>query len=238
MKTKQPIYIQIKQDIIDKIKNGVYRIGQCLPSERDLCIMHNVSRMTVRQAVNELFNEGFVYRIRGKGTFVSARKIEQDLAKLTSFSYDMKLRGLKPGSRNINIYEESASIQIAERLQITPGSKVIVLERLRTANNEPIMIQWSYLIKELFSDITQYNFKTQSLYELMQKHKRIHIVRAIQSLETVYITGRNAKLLEVDDNSMGLFMKRRTYSSDNCPVEYVESIYRGDKYIFYFEMHN
>jgi GntR family transcriptional regulator len=238
VKRDQSLYVQIKQSIIDKIKKGYYSPGLCLPSERDLCVAHNASRMTVRQAINELFNEGYVYKIQGKGTFVSGRKLEQDLAKLTSFSYDMKLRGLKPGSRNIRIFEEKATVLVAENLQLTPGKPVIVLERLRTADNEPLAIQRSYLVKDLFSDIEQYDFQEQSLYELMEKKKGIVITKALQSLETIYITDVNAALLEIPNNSIGLFMRRQTFSSDMHPVEYVESIYRGDKYIFYFEMHN
>jgi GntR family transcriptional regulator len=237
VKKKQPIYCQIKQDMIHKIVAEEYRPGQCLPSERDLCEIYGVSRMTVRLAINELRSEGHIYKIQGKGTFVATRKIQQDLLKLVSFSYEMRQLGRVPGSRDVAVSEEKATVGVAEKLQIAIGAPVTVIERLRTANGEPLAFQRNYISKKLCEGIERYDFEERSLYEIFEEKYNIIVSKAFQSLETVFITGRDAERLNVPENSLGLFMRRETYSSNNLPVEYVESIYPGEKYVFKIELH-
>lgn len=233
---KIPRYGHLKNEIKKKIENGEFLPGQCLPSERDFCIEYNMSRMTVRQALNDLQNEGLVYRIQGKGTFVYSRKIEQYLSKLTSFTEDMQERGFVPGGTILSIEEKAASIEIAKCLQISPGDMTIFIERLRTADGEPMAIERNYLVGKKCRKVLEADLENQSLYDFFRNDLKIKITRATQSLETVFINGNNAKYLGLPQNSLGLFMKRITFSDENKPIEYVESIYAGHKYKFYFEL--
>lgn len=230
------IYQRIKKDIIASIQDKQYTPGQCLPSERDLCIQYNASRMTVRMAINELRSEGIVYKIQGKGTFVSVQNIEKNLARLTSFSYDMYMRGKRPGSTGVTIRVVPCEPKVASRLQLTSGSPIAIIQRVRTADDEPIALQRSYISLKDFPGIDQMDFCKSSLYEILTQKYNAKPVKAIQSLEVIMIQGDDAAKLCVPNMAVGLYMKRETYSLDNKPVEYVESIYRGDAYVFYFEL--
>lgn len=233
---KTPLYFQLKEHIKRQIEEKELKPGQCLPSENDLCQEFGISRMTVRQAINELQYEGLLYKIQGKGTFVSKDKIEQSLISLTSFSNDMRNRGLAPGSKILAFEVISATAKLSEALRINSGDKVIFLKRLRMADNEPMSIESSYLNYYLCSPLLDIPIDNISLYDVLKQELGLKLVKAAQSLETFLICGWEAGLLEVPENSLGLFIKRTTYTEDNKPLEYVESIYRGDRYKFYIEM--
>lgn len=233
---KQPIYSSIKEDLKEKIISGEYAVAQMLPSERALCEKYRASRMTVRRAIDELQYEGLLYKIQGKGTFVSNVQVEQPLSMLTSFSEDMKRMGYQPASRILAVKNLRADAKIAEKLRIAQGDHVLLLSRLRIANNQNMSIENTYLNARIVNGIEMEGGDNFSLYNYLRTTLKIPLIRAVQSIQSILITGKNAALLGVPENMLGLRIERVTYTERNVPVEYVISLYRGDLYKFVIEM--
>ncbi|MCI6041310.1 MAG: GntR family transcriptional regulator [Clostridiales bacterium] len=233
---RTPIYARIKDDLKQKILSGEFGVAQLLPSEREMCATYGASRMTVRQAINELQSEGFLYKIQGKGTFVSNTKVEQQLAGLSSFSEDMERLGHRPGSRIIAFKSFQADAQIAEKLHIAQGDPILMLKRLRIADEERMSIETTYLNAKLVTGIEMDDSDSFSLYHYLKHTLQIPLVRAVQTIQSTLITGKNAHLLQVPENMLGLLIERVTYTEHDIPVEYVISQYRGDLYKFVIEM--
>ena len=138
-----PKYSQLREILLDLVETEL-DADQSIPSERELSARFGLSRMTVRQAVDHLVSEGRLYRVQGKGTFVARPKIEMPL-RLTSFTEDMRARGLQPGSRDLDRRTDGASAHLARMLKIAPGDRVHVIERLRTADGIPMAVERSHV---------------------------------------------------------------------------------------------
>lgn len=232
----RPIYLQLKEKLLDRIHTQEWKPGDCLPSERALCEEYALSRMTVRQAVSELEREGLVQRIQGKGTFVSQEKLTQPLLKLTSFSEDMRARGFLPSAQTLALERVPASKTVAAKLEVAPGAEVIMLKRLRLADGEPMAIETAYLDNEKCSPIYDQLAQNKSLYQLMKHTLHITLSGARQSIEIAAVQGWEAKLLHMPEAGMVMRTERQTLDARKSPVEYVVSKYRGDKYKFYIEL--
>lgn len=233
---KVPIYVQIKEDIKHKINAGEFGAAELLPSEREMCTTYGASRMTVRQAINELQNEGYLYRIQGKGTFVSSAKVEQQLSGLSSFSEDMERLGYKPGSRIVAFKSLQADALLAEKLHVAQGDPVLMLKRLRTADAQNMAIETAYLNARLVTGIEMDDSDHFSLYHYLKHTLKIPLLRSVETIQSTMITGKSAQLLQVPENMLGLLIERITYTERDLPVEYVISQYRGDLYKFVIEM--
>jgi len=231
-----PIYYQLKELIREKIATGEWKPGDLIPSERELCEEHGISRMTVRQALSELVNEGLLRREKGKGTFVARPKIEQHLTRLTGFTEDMRARGQHPGAHVLRLTTLAAPVQAARALGLKTGEPVTVLERLRLADGEPLAIETCYLHHDRCSEVLTENLENRSLYKLLSEKLGIVPTRAEQQMEAAICNQREMKLLNLEPGAPVLLIRRTTYSQEGKPFEYVESVYRGDKYVFYVDM--
>lgn len=237
--TGKPLkYQQLKQQLQRQIEEKQYPYGQCLPTERELCDMLDASRMTLRKAISELEDEGYLYRVQGKGTFVSYQeKLEQPLAKLTSFSDDMRLRGMKPGSRILLMEVIPAGERIAKKLNITADEQVIMFRRLRLADDEPMAIETSYFSYDRCHSIMEGVTNGMSLYTAMRDELGIVLRRAEQSIETGLLQLWEASMLGNEALTNCMFIKRLTFDENGDPIEYVESKYRADRYKFFVELY-
>lgn len=232
-----PMYHQLKVMIKEQIKMQKWKYGECIPSERELCEQLEISRMTVRHAINDLVAEGVLYRKRGMGTFVAKPKIDQALTKLTNFTSDMEDRSLKPGAKVIHLKVIPAPENIAHFLQINENANVIELFRLRLANGEPMALERSFLPYNKASAILQESLENKSLYQELQEKCNIKVSQATQTLEISYIdNSEDSKLLEVELKTPVLFIERKTFTDDGMPIEFVQSLYRADRYKFSIEM--
>jgi len=231
-----PIYYQLKKYIIEQIENGSWKQEEIIPSERELSEEFEISRMTVRQAINELVNEGILYRKRGMGTFVAKPKVDQGLSKLTNFTTDMLNRGMKPGSKVLGTTIIPASGKIAEKLNLNPDEEVVELIRLRLADDEPMALEHSFLPHKKIYPILNHSLENKSLYELLKKECNLHLASAKQTIEISYSGPKEAKLLEIDPDTPVLLIERVTYIDTGEPVEFVKSFYRADRYKFSIEM--
>ena len=195
--------------------------------------------MTVRKAVNELEQEGILYKVRGKGPFVkNTGKINQNLSKLTSFSEDMRTRGMVPGAKILLLDVLMANEVVADKLGIPVGDDVIMLRRLRLADGEPIAIETTYLRYALFSCVFDKLADGNSLYQFMKEELGIFPKKAIQSVEVSSLMEWEASLLGNESLNVSLLIHRQTFDADGMPLEYVESKYRSDKYKFYIELYD
>jgi GntR family transcriptional regulator len=201
-----------------------------LPTERDLAQEFGVSRMTVRQALERLEHERRVYRVQGAGTFVAPPAINKSI-ELTSFSDDMRRRGLQPGSRLRVAESTPAGAEIGFALGLSPSARVVHLERVRTADGVPMCVEHAYLTEALVPGLLDQPLDG-SLYDVLRDRYRISLVRAEQTIRATVLDETSARLLEVPPFSPALLVERTGYDQRDRPVERAISTYRGDRYTF------
>lgn len=229
-------YQMVKEALLKGIRDGEIGEGEVLPSERELCEMFGVSRVTVRKAVEELESEGIIYKFQGKGSFVkNPQKITQVLSRLTSFTEDMQAQSMKPSSKILLTECTAANEEVAEKLGIAPGSEVILLRRLRLADEIPMAIETIYLDHTLLEPVLT-EFSEGSLYTFMRDRLGIVPTRAVQSIEVAKLMKWEAALLDNVDLKIALLMNRQTFDASDQPIEYVISKYRADRYKFHIEL--
>jgi GntR family transcriptional regulator len=227
-----PLYQQLESALRAQIESGHYAEHQRLPSERELVAQFGVSRMTVRQALVALTQEGLIYGRVGKGTFVSAPKIDQQFSTLTGFTEDMQRRGQRPSSRVLKAVSLAASKEIASALQLEPKTRVLNLVRLRLAEGIPLAIESAFLPERLCPDLLSHDFASESLYDVLRNQYGWKLVRAKQTVEARLAVGEEITLLRLQPPAPILALERITFVSENLPIEYVRSQYRGDRYKF------
>jgi GntR family transcriptional regulator len=227
-----PLYQQIKDHCQSGIKSGSYPVDSRLPSERQLAEKFMVSRMTVTKAFKELEREGWVYARSGKGTFVAPQtKIDQNLEKLTSFSEDMAAQNLKVTSRILSIGVENADESTAKKLWIGPGTLIFVLERFRLADEELISLERTHIPYALCPDIEKrYDFSQESLYNILRNQYSFQLVVAQQTVEARLPSADEMKKLGIENSKPVLSFERSTFNENSHPVEFVKSVYLGDRY--------
>lgn len=213
-----------------RITSGALAPGAAVPSEREISQEYGISRMTARQALRALYQEGLVYRERGLGTFVAKRKVDVHTRNLIGFTDDMLQRGLKPSSKLILVAREGATQMTADRLDVNVGDPVFHLERLRLADGIPMAFESNYLPAALCPDLDRYDFKKKSLYRVLEGEYGVRLQRAEEVLEAASATRRDATLLSIKAGAPLLIVHRVVYSDANRPVESATTLYRADRY--------
>ncbi len=231
-----PRYFQLKEIMRERIRSGEWKPGELIPSERELSEKYGISRMTARQAITELVNEGLFYREQGKGTFVSQRKITQQLIHLTGFTEDIRARGQRPGTKVLSATMHPADEETAEKLRINAGTPIFRLQRLRLADDEPLAIELSQISFKGCEGLLEEDLEHNSLYRLLESKYGIALMEADQELEAGLTGSEEAQLLKISVASPVLFTRRITYSDRNQPIEYAKAVYCGNKYTFYTHM--
>ena len=222
-----PKYSQLREILLDLI-DAELAYDALIPSERELVDRYGLSRMTVRQAINNLVAEGRLYRVAGKGTFVARPKMEMPL-RLTSFTEDMLARGQRPGSRDLERRVAAAGGQVARALALSPGDPVHVMVRLRTADQVPMAIERSYIPVPVAPGLDDVPLTDRSLYEILQERFSIELDHGEQTIEAGIVDPDDAPLLELRPGSAVLLVERRAFA-EGRPVELTISTYRGDRY--------
>jgi len=225
-----PLYHQVKCILMEAIEAGQWQLGQQLPTENQFVEDFGVSKITIRQALQELADLGYVRREQGRGTFVAKTRFDQGPRELTSFSEEMQRHRLKASSRVLEQYIGKAEGQIAEALELRPGEPVFVLKRLRMANGEAMGIQTAHVPAGLVSGLVNENFEHASLYEILQRRYGLQAARARESHFAALAEPVAADLLGIACGSPVLAAERVTLLSTGKPLEYVESVMRGDRY--------
>ncbi|MBG6212666.1 GntR family transcriptional regulator [Cryobacterium sp. CAN_C3] len=222
-----PKYAQLRSELEQLILAGM-SAHTALPSERDLMTTYRVSRMTVREALTRLVDDGLIYRVHGAGTFVADQaKITKSLT-LTSFSEDIRSRRMEPGSISASLKRVEADANIASILGISPGGAVVHLERVRTADGVPMCLESVWIP----GDVLPENFSLDtapSVYEYLDSVGRAP-ESATQTIQATVLDSVQAALLDVPPQSPAMSVTRVAVDSEGREVEFAISLYRADRY--------
>jgi len=234
---KIPLYVQIKQIIVEDIRSGELKPGQAIPTETVLAERYSVSRATVRQAMTDLVHQGLLVRQQGRGTFVNKPKIETKLRNLYSFSQDMIEKGRVPEHRVIDFEWVLPKPAIREKLDLEDGELVVKLVRLRLVDDELIMLETSFLPQRYFGALTQEEVEdTNSLYSLFEEKYEIKMDHVVDYFEPVLVDDFASRMLDVPVGAPALYIERIGYLGDNTRVELSQSIVRGDRCRYFVEL--
>jgi len=226
-----PLYRRIAGELSRRIAAGEIAAGAALPPERKLAETYNVSRVTVRHAVEQLAHEGLVEQRRGSGTYVTER-VAQPLSVLTSFSEDVAARGMVARSKLISRGVGTVSPDEAIGLAVAPGRKVTRIVRLRSADGRPLALEASTVLLEALPDPDAVG---DSLYAAMAA-RGMRPTRAVQRLSAVALDAPLAEMLETGVGAPGLLIVRIGYTAEGRAVEYTRSTFRGDRWDFVTEL--
>jgi GntR family transcriptional regulator len=232
-----PYYYQLKEYLASLIRTKVLKPGDRLSTEMEICSASGLSRTVVRQAIQELENEGFFVRFRGKGTFVARPKVQERLVQsLTGFYEDTIAHGQTPMTRVLIFEVIPATSKIAQELQVPVGEPVFFLKRLRFIDQEPILVVSTHIPRFMCPDLIQFDMSTHSLYRVLQQNFNLLITRARRSVEAIAATPEDVRLLGVEDDSPLLQLTSTGYLADGRPLEYYIAHHRGDRAKFDVEL--
>ena len=231
-----PLYYQLKSYIEVQITSHAWKPGDQIPSESELSDQFKVSRTTVRQAIGELVNQGKLTRTQGRGTFVTQYSLEKPIFRLTGFTQDMQLRGLQANSRVLKLETFSPPEYIAHYLNLKENEPVIMLKRLRKADNEIMAIDVCYLPFNRYVAILHEDLENSSLYEILVKKFSTTPTRSVRSLEAIPCPATEAGTLNVAIGAPVLYIVSTNYDQNDLPFEHAESYYRGDRFTFNVEI--
>jgi GntR family transcriptional regulator len=204
-------------------------VGESIPSERQLTVDLGVSRLTVRAALDDLVREGHLVRRRGAGTFVSEPKIAQELT-MSSFTEDMRSRGMRPGSRTLELRVVPAGARLGRFLHVSPSEPVVLAKRLRLADGETMAIETLHVPQALVPGLAAKDLEGRSFYDLLQERYGVQIVGGVQTIEPTVTNEEESAALGVPLHSPAFLFERVSRAADARIVEFVNSIYRGDRY--------
>lgn len=236
MREKVLKYSVVKHRIIEMIDSEEYKVDNLIPSERELMGIFQVSRITVRKAIDDLVNEGYLYRIQGKGTYVKNDKISHDLFSITSCTEEIRSCGMIASSRVISFEAIPVDRCISKLLQITDNSLVMRLERIFYANNKPINYTITYLPLSIFPGLEKHDFEKESLYSVIENNYGIKITHAKRTLEAILANEENSKYLKIQPGKPLILFRCETYGEIEGREVVIESFkcyYRTDKHKFY-----
>jgi len=233
-----PKYYQLANILRQQIVDEDFQPHNAIPSERQLEQQYNLSRPTIRQAIELLSRQGYLYRVHGKGTFVSPPKLQKGMLELTSFSEDMRNRGLKPGQRILEFGYVKPDKKIKQQLEISDNeTKVLRIKRLRYGDEEPMGLQDSFLALDSAPSITREEIEERgSIYIILQEKFGIYPTEADETLEVTLATSEEAELLNITKGSPLLLNERTLWSQDRKAIEFVRILYRGDRYKYFVHL--
>lgn len=229
-----PVYIQIHNQIKQEIENGKWQVGAKIPAERELALSFGVSRMTLRQAIQTLVDEGILERHVGSGTFVANRKVQEKMSGVTSFTDLMIAAGKVPSSKTISYHITTPSESETELLELKPDVKVLRMERIRYGSGVPICFEIATVPANLINNFSKEEITT-SLYKALEKKANLFPGRAIQTVSAMSASERIAEYLGIKRGAALLRLRQLSYLQDGRPFEYVHTQYVGDRFEFVLE---
>ena len=222
------LYARVETVLVGEITDGGLKIGDQLPTEESLVARFGVSRITVRRAIQNLVSRGLVEIRRGKGTFVAAPKITQDLTELSGFVEDMHALGRKPTARVIAKEIVTADATVASQLALTKGERVVRIRRVRLADGIPLSFDETFLPLEIGKKIITNNLKVEPIFSLLEHKYGVPLIEAEYKLDAVAAETEVAAALKVKQRSPIFRIERTSYSTGSRPVDYERLYYRGD----------
>lgn len=225
-------HAQISDWLLTQIDNGGLKPDQKLPSENELAEKFDVSRVTVRRALQTLESDSIIYRSQGLGSFVKDNRTAQTLVKLTDFSEDMKNAGMSASSLVISFDQVAADAKLAGILEINEGNKVFRIERLRLGDNEPLAFDVTWLPYIYGQLISKEQLTQKTIYTILEKNYEIPVIRGCYKMSAVNSDVNVAKYLEIPEGTALFLIDRISYTLGNKPIYYQKRFYRSDKVLY------
>jgi len=225
-----PFYAQIKEILRARILDGTYKPHQQMPSESEMMQAFKVSRITVRQALGDLQKEGLIFKIHGKGSFVSKTKAFQDLDRLQGFGEAMSRFGYETFNQLLSFKDVAANPTVAERLGVEPRTTVVEIKRVRYLNREPISVDVSYLPRPIGERLRHEDLATRDIFVILENDYRIALGNAELHIGSIPADTTLARLLRVEESSPILRIERLTFTDDRQPLDFEYLYYRGDAF--------
>jgi GntR family transcriptional regulator len=230
-----PLHHQVYLDLTAALDGGEWHPGDRLPPERELADRYGCSLITVRHALAELAREGRIERTRGRGTTVLAPRMDRDFAGSLSFAQEMQRRGMQATTRLIAAREEPAGEAAAAALELAVGSPLLFLERLRLADDEPLLLELAWLPARRFPGLLDVDLETHSLYDVLAERYGAMVNRSREAIEPVLLGAREAALLGRKPRTPALVVEGVAYTAGGEPVELARTYVRSDRTRYYIE---
>lgn len=225
-----PLYTQIKEILRDRILDGTYQAHAQMPSESDLMEMFDVSRITVRQALGDLQKEGLIFKIHGKGTYVSKPKAFQNVAQLQGFGEAMSRLGYETFSRVVGIKQVSAGATAGPRLGLAESEQIVELRRIRYLNRAPISLDVTYVPKAIGERLAKEDLAHRDVFLILENDYGLALGEAQLQIEAMLADEYLARQLQVEEGAPVLRIERLTYTTDGKPIDFEYLYYRGDAF--------
>lgn len=239
-----PAYTQLVDIVYNQIKSGFLSPNEMLPSETALCLMYDISRTTVREALTKLRRDGLLYTVKGKGTFVAEPKLDQIMIKIPDFYEDMAQRGLRPEVKVLDFRIIKANKLISEKLMIPMKENVFRIKRLFLADNKPYVIEKKFIICtncKILNPIAHKgieDIEDPSVFDVLAGKCHLCNEYAYVSIEATTIRPGEAEHLKVPVGTVAFYVDLVAYKKDDTPCGWIASVYRGDLYRFKTKIYN
>lgn len=225
-----PMYAQIKELLRERIMSGTYQPHEQLPSEKEMAVLFEVSRITVRQALSDLQKEGCIFKIHGKGTFVSKPKAFQNVTRLQGFGEAMSSMGYETYSQVVSIKFQLPGRAVAARLGIAENTTVCELRRIRFLNREPISLDVTYVSSAIGKRLQKEDLASRDIFLILENDYGYTLDVAQLQIEAILADDTLARHLRVEEGSPILRIERLTYNVDREPIDFEYLYYRGDAF--------
>ncbi|AQT94433.1 MULTISPECIES: GntR family transcriptional regulator [Pseudomonas] len=225
-----PLHAQLRDLLRSRILDGEYAPNTQMPSESELGVRFKVSRITVRQALGDLQKEGLIYKIHGKGTFVSKPKAYQNVSTLQGLAESMTERGYEVINRLRSFRFVPADKQVAERLGVEEGTVVAQIKRVRLINREPVSLEITYLPQPLGERLEKADLVTRDIFLILENDCGLHLGHADVAIDAVLADSDLTQALNVEPGSPIMHIERLTHTADGQPVDFEHLYYRGDAF--------
>ncbi|MBB2926654.1 GntR family transcriptional regulator [Paraburkholderia silvatlantica] len=226
----QPLYVQIKDTLRARILDGTYAPHSQMPSEHELCAMFEVSRITVRQALGDLQKEGLLFKVHGKGTFVSKPKAFQNVTSLQGFSEAMSSMGYEIVNQLRSFRIVKADRHIASRLNLPEGAPVAEIHRVRMLNREPVSLELTWVPEAIGKRLANADLVTRDIFLILENDCGVPLGHADVSIGAILADDDIVDALHVEDGSPVLRIERLTHDASGAPIDYEYLYFRGDAF--------
>lgn len=228
-----PLFLQLTQTLREvltrKVREGALKPGDFFTTEKAVCQRFGVSTITAKRALDDLEAEGLLTRQRGRGTYVAQPRVHQVLDHFYRFTTEMRAQGLRPAWKNLYVGVVMPDPNVAEALGIHALDKVTRLERLRLLNDEPFLLENSYLPQSLYPGLERQDHESVALYDILAQEYNLRPARCRETFEPVLLGRRAARLLGVRAGAAGMVLERLAYGAEGAPLEYSRGVVRGDR---------
>jgi GntR family transcriptional regulator len=224
------MYLQVRDGLRKLCETGTVSPGTALPPERVLCEHLGISRMTLRQAYDLLEREGLIECQRGRGTFVSLRRIQKQQQEMRSFSEEMQARGARPSTRLISFTLMKPSSTANAFFGLPKNELVFEIQRLWLSDGTPLALETVQIPHALCPELKQYDLAKQSLYQVLEEDFGLELTHCVEEISAVPPTRKQKQLLGLPRSGAVLMVRRKTYTRQETPVELAVATYRGDLY--------